>query len=49
MFELIEKYHLTYIEDPFHEDDFDSFAELIKNQRIVSFVETIYLQPILKG
>ncbi|MCL2360026.1 MAG: phosphopyruvate hydratase [Nitrososphaerota archaeon] len=25
---LIEKYHLAYVEDPFNEDDFDSFAEL---------------------
>jgi enolase len=25
---LIEKYHLAYVEDPFQEDDFDSFAEL---------------------
>lgn len=28
--ELIEKYHLTYVEDPFHEEDFASFAELTK-------------------
>ncbi|MBR9678996.1 MAG: hypothetical protein GON13_01905 [Nanoarchaeota archaeon] len=25
---LIKKYDLFYVEDPFHEDDFDSFAEL---------------------
>jgi enolase len=25
---LVEKYHLAYVEDPFSEDDFDSFAEL---------------------
>ncbi|MDR0372846.1 MAG: phosphopyruvate hydratase [Nitrososphaerota archaeon] len=25
---LVEKYHLAYVEDPFNEDDFDSFAEL---------------------
>ena len=25
---LVEKYHLIYVEDPFCEDDFDSFAEL---------------------
>ncbi len=31
--ELIEKYHLTYIEDPFHEDDFDSFAELTRKSK----------------
>jgi enolase len=27
---LIEKYHLAYVEDPFHEEDFDSFRELTK-------------------
>ncbi len=27
---LIEKYHLVYVEDPFHEEDFKSFAELTK-------------------
>jgi len=30
MLALIEKYHLAYVEDPFHEDDFESFAELTK-------------------
>jgi enolase len=33
MLELIEKYHLTYVEDPFHEDDFESFAELTKKAK----------------
>ncbi len=28
--EIIEKYHLAYVEDPFHEEDFKSFAELTK-------------------
>jgi enolase len=28
--EIIKKYHLTYVEDPFHEEDFKSFAELTK-------------------
>jgi enolase len=28
--ELVKKYHLYYIEDPFHEEDFKSFAELSK-------------------
>ncbi|MEJ5327042.1 MAG: phosphopyruvate hydratase [Candidatus Bathyarchaeia archaeon] len=28
--DLIEKYHLVYVEDPFHEEDFESFAELTK-------------------
>lgn len=28
--ELIKKYHLVYVEDPFHEEDFESFAELTK-------------------
>jgi enolase len=31
--ELIEKYHLTYVEDPFHEEDFESFAELTKKTK----------------
>ena len=33
MISLIEKYHLLYVEDPFHEDDFDSFAELTKKTK----------------
>jgi enolase len=28
--ELIKKYNLVYVEDPFHEEDFKSFAELTK-------------------
>jgi enolase len=28
--ELIEKYHLLYVEDPFHEEDFQTTAELTK-------------------
>ncbi len=28
--ELIEKHELYYVEDPFHEEDFDSFAQLLK-------------------
>jgi enolase len=28
--ELAKKYHLVYVEDPFHEEDFSSFAELTK-------------------
>lgn len=28
--ELISTYHLKYVEDPFHEEDFQSFAELTK-------------------
>ena len=28
--EMAKKYHLVYIEDPFHEEDFSSFAELTK-------------------
>ncbi len=27
---LIRKYHLVYVEDPFHEEDYESFAELTK-------------------
>jgi len=31
--ELIKKYHLVYVEDPFHEEDYESFAELTKKVR----------------
>ena len=31
--ELIVKYHLTYVEDPFHEEDFASFADLTKQTK----------------
>jgi enolase len=31
--EIIEKYHLAYVEDPFHEEDFKSFAELTKRTK----------------
>jgi len=31
--DLIEKYKLGYVEDPFHEEDFESFAELTKKVR----------------
>lgn len=31
--DLIEQYHLAYVEDPFHEEDFESFAELTKKAR----------------
>ena len=27
---LVEKYNLVYVEDPFHEEDYESFAELTK-------------------
>jgi enolase len=33
MLELIEKYHLAYVEDPFHEEDFSSFAELTRKAK----------------
>jgi enolase len=33
MLELIEKYHLSYVEDPFHEDDYDSFSELTRKAK----------------
>jgi enolase len=33
MRELIEKYHLAYVEDPFHEEDFQSFAELTRKTK----------------
>jgi len=28
--DLVEKYNLAYVEDPFHEEDYESFAELTK-------------------
>lgn len=31
--ELIEKYHLAYVEDPFQEEDFESHAELTKKTK----------------
>jgi enolase len=31
--ELIKKYHLAYVEDPFYEEDFDSFAELTQKAK----------------
>jgi enolase len=31
--ELIEKYHLAYVEDPFHEEDYKSFAELTRKTK----------------
>lgn len=33
LLDLIEKYHLTYVEDPFHEEDFESFAELTRKSK----------------
>ncbi|XHH08694.1 MAG: enolase C-terminal domain-like protein [Candidatus Bathyarchaeia archaeon] len=33
MRELIEKYHIAYVEDPFHEEDFQSFAELTRKTK----------------
>ena len=30
IFRLIKKYHLVYVEDPFHEEDYEGFAELTK-------------------
>jgi enolase len=33
LLDLIEKYHLAYVEDPFHEEDFESFAELTKKAK----------------
>lgn len=31
--ELIRKYHLVYVEDPFHEEDFGNFAELTEKAK----------------
>ena len=33
LLDLIETYHLAYVEDPFHEEDFESFAKLTKKAR----------------
>jgi enolase len=33
LFDLIEKYHLAFVEDPFHEEDYESFAELTKKAK----------------
>ena len=33
MLSLIEKYHIAYVEDPFNEDDFESFAELTRKAK----------------
>ena len=33
LLDLIEKYRLLYVEDPFHEEDFESFAELTRKTR----------------
>jgi enolase len=33
MLDLIEKYHLAYVEDPFQEEDFESFAELTRKAK----------------
>ena len=33
LLDLIEKYHLAYVEDPFHEEDYESFAELTRKAR----------------
>jgi enolase len=31
--ELVRKYHLVYVEDPFHEEDYEGFAELTKKTK----------------
>ena len=31
--DLIKKYHLVYVEDPFHEEDYERFAELTKKTK----------------
>jgi len=33
LLDLIEKYHLAYVEDPFHEEDYESFAALTKKTK----------------
>jgi len=36
--QLIEEYQLVYIEDPFHEEDFDSFSQLAREYRDILVV-----------
>jgi enolase len=31
--DMIKKYHLAYVEDPFHEEDFENFAELTRQTK----------------
>jgi enolase len=33
LLDLVEKYHIAYVEDPFHEEDFESFKELTKKAK----------------
>ena len=33
LLDLIAKYHIAYVEDPFHEEDFESFKELTKKAK----------------
>jgi len=33
LLDLIDKYHLLYVEDPFHEEDYESFAELTRKAK----------------
>jgi enolase len=33
LLDLIDKYHMAYVEDPFHEEDYESFAELTRKAR----------------
>ena len=33
LLELMEKYHLVYVEDPFHEEDYESFAEITRKAK----------------
>ena len=41
--DLIEKYHLLYVEDPFHEEDFQSFAELTKKVKSCMIVRRRFI------
>ncbi len=36
--DLIKKYNLIYVEDPFHEEDFESFSKLTKRMKDVAIV-----------
>lgn len=40
--ELIDKYELLYVEDPLHENDFEGFAELTKNNKCMICGDDIF-------
>ncbi len=47
--ELVDTWKIYYVEDPFHEDDFDSFAELLKwNDKILVCGDDLYSTNITR-